>query len=230
MSELHDVRLVAIRNAAEGLVALTIDTSGTPLVGTHAQPGQYVKVSAAALPANFFALASEPKPNGHLLELLVKRGSPLADALASSEAGATVEVSAPMGRGFPLDHARNKDVLLLATGSGISPIRSLIGALRAERHAYGDVTLYWGAKTPASFAYADEWAAWERDGVRVVRTVSRPSEVEWSGPTGYVQTHLRDHEYARSVAFLCGQKAMLEAAKAELGRRGMDAAAMFTNF
>jgi sulfhydrogenase subunit gamma (sulfur reductase) len=239
MSELHEAKLIATRPAGEGLVALTIDVRGTPLVGTHLHPGQYVKLTTAEHPQSFFAIASAPGEHGAELELLIKRGTPLAEALASAPLGATLKLSAPLGKGFPLAEARGKDVLLVATGSGISPIRSLIGSIRVERAVFGTVTLYWGARTPHAFAYEEEWAAWEHDRIRIVRTVSKPlaeggalppGGPEWTGLTGYVQAHLQGGSFSGAVAFLCGQKAMIEGVAAELERRGMPRSAVFTNF
>src|SRR5262249_52070314 len=152
-----------------------LDVAGTPLVGAHLHPGQYVKLAVPGHEGSFFAIASAPEPNGDRFELLIKRGTVLADALADSSVGTSVRVSAPLGKGFPLTEAHNKNVLLVATGSGISPIRSLIGSIRSDRVSYRDVTLYWGARTPKSFAYEEEWAAWEHDQIRIVRTVSKPS-------------------------------------------------------
>ena len=191
--EFHHATIASIRPAAEGLLAVTLDVGATPLAGAHLQPGQYVKLEVPGHGGSFFAIASPPDPEGDTFELLVKTGS----AVAGSDRGAAVLVSAPLGRGFPLAEARGKNILLVATGTGISPIRSLIGSIRKERAVYRAVSLYWGARTPHSFAYPDEWAAWEKDGIEIVRTVSQSSHGDWKGLTGYVQTHLQSRRSGR---------------------------------
>jgi NAD(P)H-flavin reductase len=222
-------RVLACRPAAEGLVAVSIDVRGTPLVGAHLFPGQYVRVSAAGQEHSFFAIASPPGPDGGTLELLVKRAPGTADAIACAPIGSSVRLSPPLGRGFPLERARGKHIVLVATGSGISPIRSLIGSIRRDRASYGEVTLYFGARTPSAFAYQEELAAWERDGIRVVRTVSRPHGGTWTGLTGYVQAHLPEARLEDTVAFLCGQDAMIRGVADVLTSRGMPGDAVFTN-
>jgi NAD(P)H-flavin reductase len=161
----------------------------------------------------------------------VKEGSPLPDALLHLPLGERVEVSRPEGRGFPLKRALGKDLLLFATGSGISPIRSVIESVRQERGAYGRVTLYFGARTPGAFAYARDFETWERAGIHVVPTVSQPGASGWQGLTGYVQAHLGDEPVAPgTLAFLCGQQEMVQGVFQALRARGLPSSAIFQNF
>ena len=87
-----------------------------------------------------------------------------------------------------------------ASGSGISAIRPVIAAVRRERGAYGQVTLYFGARTPDGFAYQGELKQWQEDGVKVLCTVSRPGTSGWQGLTGYVQAHLGEERLEHAIA------------------------------
>src|SRR5262249_29960363 len=151
--------------------AVDVDVRGTPLARQHAVPGQYGIVAIDGVGQSFFAIASPPEGREDVLEFLVKGGSAVADALKGAEVGAMLRISKPMGTGFPIERARAKDVVLVATGSGISPIRSLIEVILRQRSAFGKITLYYGARTPNSFAYEEDLARWEKEGIRVVRTV-----------------------------------------------------------
>jgi NAD(P)H-flavin reductase len=144
--------------------------------------------------------------------------------------GARVEVSTPEGKGFPLEKARGHDLLLFATGAGISAIRPVIASVRQERGTYGRVTLYFGARTPSAFAYSDELHEWEAGGVRVVCTVSQPGVSGWQGLTGYVQAHLGEEPLQDVVAFVCGQSEMVQGVMAELRNRGVPKSAIFLNY
>jgi NAD(P)H-flavin reductase len=144
--------------------------------------------------------------------------------------GSRVSVSPPQGKGFPLDAARGKRLLLFATGSGISPIRAVVHAVLAQRADFPDVTLYFGVRTPQSFPFEEELASWERAGIPVIRTVSQPGESGWTGLTGYVQAHIREEPLENAVAFLCGQKPMVQAVSDELVRRGVPRERVFLNF
>jgi NAD(P)H-flavin reductase len=229
MTEWFEGRIAASRPAGDGLTALDVDVSGTPLAREHAVPGQYGMLALEGVGQSFFAIASPPEGEADVLEFLIKKGSGLGDALCAAPVATRVRVSRPMGTGFPLDRARGRDVVLVATGSGISPIRSLIEVIRRDRRAYGNVTLYYGARTPASFAYGNDVDGWERDGIKVVRTVSQPGDSGWTGLTGYVQTHLPAGDLGTAVAYLCGQRQMVEAVTGVLMAAGMSSDHVFLN-
>lgn len=229
MTEWFPATLVACSPAADGLTDLTLELSGTPLRGTHQRPGQYVHLRLPGTAEGLFALASPP--GAERWDLLVKAHSPLTEALVHLGLGQRVEVSRPEGPGFPLEQARDQDVLLFATGSGISPIRSVIESIRQEREAYRKVTLYFGVRTPGAFAYARDFKAWEQAGIHVVPTVSQPGASGWQGLTGYVQAHLKEEPLAPGTqAFVCGQKEMVQGVISALRARGLPASAISQNF
>ncbi|WP_224363762.1 NAD-binding oxidoreductase [Hyalangium versicolor] len=231
MTQWHPATLVARSPSADGLTDLTLDLSETPLRGAHQRPGQYVHLRLPGHPEEgLFALASPPGNSGRW-DFLVKEGSPLTSALIHLPMGASVEVSHPEGRGFPLEQARGKALLLFATGSGISPIRSVIESIRRERREYGRVTLYFGVRTPSAFAYARDFEAWEQSGIHVVRTVSQPGASGWQGLTGYVQGHLAEEPLsADTMAFVCGQQEMVTGVVQALQARGLPASSISQNF
>ncbi|QRK12221.1 NAD-binding oxidoreductase [Archangium violaceum] len=230
MNDWHPTTVADVLPAADGLTELVLDIGGTPLVGTHRTPGQYVRLALPELGEGIFALASPPEPFRTRWEFLLKGGSPLADTLIRLQPGAKVNSSRPEGRGFPLLQARGKNLLLFATGSGISPIRCVIESIRQERSAYGEVTLYFGARTPKAFAYEDELHHWEAANIRVVRTVSQPGESGWQGLTGYVQTHLGEVSVEDAVAFVCGQSGMVQEVMDALRLRGLPREAIHLNY
>jgi NAD(P)H-flavin reductase len=230
MTDWHPTTVAAVLPATEDLTELILDIGGTPLVGTHRAPGQYVRLALPEVGESPFAIASPPEPFGTRWEFLLKGGSALADTLMRLQPGAQVHSKRPEGRGFPLVQARGGNLLLFATGSGISPIRSVIESVRAERSAYGRVTLYFGARTPQAFAYEDELHHWESTGIRVVRTVSQPGASGWQGLTGYVQAHLGEVQVEDTLAFVCGQSGMVQEVIDALRARGLPREAIHLNY
>jgi sulfhydrogenase subunit gamma (sulfur reductase) len=221
-------RIVSTQREAAGLQSVHVDVSGTPLVGSHSLPGQYVRVRVNG-GEGVFAIASGPETDGATFELLVKSGSDVADVLAVAPIGTPVELTAPEGPGFPLFEAYGHRVLLFATGSAISAIRSLIHAIRHERRRFRSVTLYFGARTPDAFAYESELDEWRQAGIDVVRTVSQSGAPGWEGLTGYVHAHLPQEQLTDAVAFVCGQSEMLDDVKRALCERGMPPENVFQN-
>ncbi|HTN53753.1 MAG TPA: FAD-binding oxidoreductase [Anaeromyxobacter sp.] len=199
----------------------------------HVRPGQLVKVHTQA-GEGFFALASAPAADGHA-ELLVKRGGKVADAAIGGAApGASLATTAPFGKGFPVEEAAGRDVLLFAAGSGIAPIRAVIQHLIAHREGFGRVTLFYGQRRGAEFAYRSEHLAWDRSGIRVVLCPSREEDA-WQGVRGRVQEVARLLGFGGStpeetVAFVAGMTAMVDDVKRTLAAAGVPPARVHANF
>jgi len=199
----------------------------------HQRPGQVVKVKVAP-GEGYFALASAPAADGQV-ELLVKRGGPVGDAVVSAgQSGAALQLTAPFGRGFPLETALGRDVLLFAAGSGIAPVRSLVQALMARRDEVDRVVLFYGQRRGAEFAYRSEHLGWERRGVRVVLCPSAEDDT-WPGVRGRVQeaAHALDWGGARPAqasAFVCGMSPMVNDVRTALTLAGAPPEHVHVNF
>jgi len=204
-----------------------------PLSGSHGVPGQVVKVRAPAGEA-YFALASAPSPDGSA-DLLLKRGGKIADeVISAARPGSTIEVSAPFGKGFPLANAEGRDLLLFAAGSGIAPVRALLQHVIAHRDRFRRVTLFYGQRRGADFAYRGEHLDWERHGVRVVLCPSSAEEA-WPGVRGRVQEVARalglgGSDPSGSEAYVCGMTAMVNDVKGTLKDAGVPPERVHLNF
>lgn len=198
----------------------------------HRAPGQVMKARLDGH-EGYFALATAP--GAARAELLVKRGSPLADALvAAAQPGAAVSLAGPMGTGFPLAVAQGRDVMLFAAGAGIAPIRALIQHVVAHRDGFGRVALFYGQRGHDDFAYRAEHGAWHAAGVRVVLCPSQPAE-GWEGPSGYVQDVAHALGFLElategAVAYLAGMREMVSGVRAVLERAGVAAERVFLNY
>ncbi len=203
------------------------------LARRHTAPGQLVKVHTGVGDA-YFALASAPAPGG-AVDLLVKRGGRVADgAIAAAVPGAELAVSAPFGDGFPVAQAHGRDVLLFAAGAGIAPVRALVQHVLGHRARFRRVTLFYGQRHGADFAYRDEHLAWERGGIRVVLCPSAEDEA-WPGVRGRVQEVAASLAFGgsppeSSVAFVCGMTAMVDDVRATLARAGIAPERVHLNF
>lgn len=201
--------------------------------GAHQRPGQLVKVRTEA-GEGFFALSSAPSADG-AVELLVKRGGKVADAAIGRAApGGRLAVTEPFGNGFAVEEAVHRDVLLFAAGSGIAPVRSLVQHVLRHRGDFRLVTLFYGQRRGAEFAYRAEHLDWERGGVRVVLCPSREDDA-WQGVRGRVQEVARSIGFGGSapeetVAFVAGMKAMVEDVRRTLGDAGIPPARVHANF
>jgi len=228
-----------IGRASEQHFQLVLDVSGNrELMDGHTRPGQFVQVKVGDNKPVFLAIASPPNVAAKgSLEFLVKSVEGSASGLLCSLGkGDRVELSQVMGNGFNVEQVAPAEdfptVLLFATGSGISPIRSLMEA-GFDAHKRQDVRLYYGARNLGRMAYQDKFKEWEASGVVVVPVLSQPDD-DWTGEQGYVQAAFAKTKgiikAAQAGAFLCGHKEMAQDVTALLLADGVPKNRILLNF
>jgi NAD(P)H-flavin reductase len=144
-------------------------------------------------------------------------------ALGEAEVGDVIGVRGPFGIGWDLDAARDRDVVIMAGGIGLAPLRPVVSAVLAERRTFGSVAVLAGSRSPDAVLYHDELRAWtERTDLDTWVTVDHAGR-DWWGEVGVV-TGLLDHvsfDPAATVAFVCGPEIMVRFAAAALIARGV---------
>ncbi len=151
------------------------------------RPGQFVEVSIMGTGEAPISVSSSPT-RGKTFQLAVRNVGDVTNALHSLEQGAIVGIRGPFGNGFPLEALEGKDVLLIAGGIGLFPLRSLIQYILDRRSAFGKVTLLFGARSPAERLFPDEIESWNRNPeIDFYETVDRGDE-SWQGHVGVITT------------------------------------------
>jgi NAD(P)H-flavin reductase len=150
-------------------------------------------------------------------------------ALAELEAGDHVGIRGPFGAGWPVGAAEGKDLLIVAGGIGLAPLRPVIYQALAQRDRFAKVLVLYGTRTPADILFDDELIAWRgRFDMDVEVTVDR-GDGAWRGKTGVVTRLLdrADFDPANSVAMVCGPEIMMRFVARELMHEGMTADRMY---
>lgn len=153
----------------------------------------------------------------------VRDVGPVSKALAELPAGSILGLRGPYGTPWPVPRARGRDVVVVAGGLGLAPVRPILYELLANRALYGKVTLLYGARSPAEVLFSRELADWRARldfGVEV--TVDRATE-DWRGHVGVVTALMpaADFDPARTTAFVCGPEIMMRFAAHALTDRGV---------
>jgi sulfhydrogenase subunit gamma (sulfur reductase) len=178
----------------------------------------------------YFAFASAPEDRE--LEFLVKRGYGAGGAIYEMREGEQVELVEVVGHGFALDEHKGRDLVFVAMGTGVAPLRSALRHVSKHKREFGQLVVLYGARTPEDFCYGDEVEEWEAAGVELRRVISRPDGHDWSGPTGYVQS-LLDHvlpDLSAPVALICGSREMIGQTRERLQQMGFQPEAILTNY
>lgn len=185
-------------------------------------PGQFHMMWAFGVGEVPISIAGFPADDGLVLHT-VRAVGPVTAAILATEPGTVLGLRGPFGVGWGLDEVRGRDVLLVAGGIGLAPLRpAMVRVLRA-RDRFGRVTLLVGARTPEALLYSDELERWgDEAGVRVAVTVDH-AWPGWRGPVGVV-TRLVAREPVDpevTVAFVCGPEIMMRFTVRELLARGI---------
>lgn len=202
----------------------------TAVERVHFIPGQVAVLSVPNEAPAYFAFASAPEDAE--LAVLVKRKIGASSRLFDMQPGETVELVEIVGHGFPLDEQVGKDLVFVAMGTGVAPLRSALRHVLKRQEHFGQLVVLYGARTPDDFCYRDETERWEEAGVELRQVISRPDGHDWSGPTGYVQS-LLDHvlpDLKSPVALVCGSLDMIDQTRDRLLKMGFRADAILTNY
>ena len=210
----------------------SFDMSPADMKGAHNLsfiPGQVAVLRVRGEQA-YFAFASAPEDPE--LEFLVKRGYGAGGMIYEMSEGDKVELVETVGHGFALAEHTGNDLVFVAMGTGVAPLRSALRHVIKHKNDYGQMVVLYGARTPDDFCYGDEVDEWEGAGVELRRVISRPDGHDWSGPTGYVQS-LLDHvlpDLSSPVALICGSREMIEQTRDRLHEMGFAPERILTNY
>lgn len=188
------------------------------------RPGQFVQVSVFGFGEAPISVASSPT-RGNYLELGVRRAGTLTGALHELEAGAELGVRGPFGTCFDTDAMQGKDLLLIAGGCGLAPMRALIQYCEDRREQFRRVIVLCGAKTPADMLYRDDLAAWSCGDSLDCRLIvdEVPRGQQWQGPVGLITTLIPPLQLdaPRTVAVIVGPPVMYRFVINELQKKGI---------
>lgn len=210
----------ARRQETPDVVTLDIEPSDKSLLGV--QPGQFNMLAVLGVGEVPISLSAVDAERG-LLVHTIRAVGPVSAALAALEPGAVLGLRGPFGVGWPMAALEGRDVVVLAGGLGLVPLRPALQALVAHRERFGRLALLVGARTPGDLLWSDELAAWARDAGMLVEVTVDRAGVDWHGHVGVVTTLLPGLHFdlANAAALVCGPEPMMRAGALALASAGM---------
>lgn len=187
------------------------------------RPGQFVELSVVGVGEGPFSLPSSPTRSG-VVQLAIRRAGVLTNFLFDHlREGDEVGLRGPLGHGFPVESFVDRDVLLVAGGLGMVPVRGLLQYLIDLREHFGRVILLYGSRSPEQVLFRDELETYgRRRDAEILLTVDSTSGRPWEGSVGVVTELLDDIELdvARTVAAACGPPVLYRFLLKELAALG----------
>jgi NAD(P)H-flavin reductase len=171
------------------------------------------------------SVSGDPEEQDRLVHTVRDVGA-VSRAVADARTGDVLGVRGPFGRGWS-DTGRPspggpEDVVIVAGGLGLAPVRPLVYQIARHRRRYGRVHVVVGGRTPSELLYTVEYEGWRACGIDVAVTVDR-GDAAWHGAVGLVTVPLAATEVSAewTTAYLCGPEPMMTAAAALLASRGV---------
>jgi len=186
------------------------------------RPGQFVEVSIMGTGESPISVSSSPTKDG-TFQLAVRNVGNVTNTLHALERGAMVGIRGPFGNGFPLEALDGRDVLLIAGGIGLFPLRSLVQYILDRRSSFGKVILLFGARSPAERLFLDELDLWSRSPeIEFQETVDKGDE-SWKGNVGVITTLIPkvDIDPGKTMAVVVGPPIMYRFVIGELKKKGL---------
>ena len=194
------------------------------------KPGQCAMLSIPGIGEAMFSITSSPT-NTEFMEFSIKKCGCVTEWLHSAEVGQQVTIRGPYGNGFPVEtEFKGKDLLFIAGGIGLAPLRSVINFVRHYRKDFGKVDIVYGSRSKDDLVdYNEIISEWMNDdNINVHLTIDREQE-GWDGHVGFVPTYVKELGFdTNKTAIICGPPIMIKFTLEGLLALGFDKTQVYT--
>lgn len=198
------------------------------------RPGQFVMLELPGVGEAPFSISSSPS-NREDIELCIRTVGNLTGVLGHAVRGTRVGIRGPFGTSFPMERMHGGNILLIAGGLGLAPLRAPIAHVQEHRSMFDHVDIIYGSKELSKLLFTFQYEMWKKDdiGLHIVLEKGDPA---WSGPVGMITKVLEEIIGFRDVSFIrqthaivCGPPVMFKFVCAMLSERGIPMHKMFVS-
>lgn len=189
-------------------------------------PGQFMMVYAFGV-GEVPISVSGPRGRPGAVVLTVRAVGAVTKAICASAPGSPLGLRGPFGNAWPIEAAAGNDIVVVAGGIGVAPLRPVILHVLADRRRFGTVNVLYGARTPADLLFGDELERWRRASIDVEVTVDA-AQGGWNGRVGVVPKLVAGAVFRseQTTGFVCGPEIMMRFTIDALRARGLPAHAI----
>lgn len=218
-------RVEARRQELEDAVTLELRAEHEPGI-VQCLPGQFNMLYAFGVGEIPISASGDPRA-GRLVHTTRAVGR-VSEAICKLQVGAMLGVRGPFGTSWPLEAMRGKDVVIVAGGIGLAPLRPAIFHVVHAMKDHGRVSIVIGARQPEHLLFTRDYDVWREAGAKVLVTVDT-ADNGWNGSVGVVTELIPQAEFdaSKMVALVCGPEIMMRFAVQKLQRAGVNACDVF---
>lgn len=198
------------------------------------KPGQFLMLELPGIGEAPFSISSPPSSHGDL-ELCIRNVGSMTGFLSKAGRGMRVGLRGPFGTSFPMERMHGQNILLIAGGLGLAPLRSPIGYVQENRNMFDKVKIIYGTKDPSQLLFTYQYDTWRKDDIDLAIIVEK-ADASWKGPAGMITKILDDQEnagngsfYANTHAIVCGPPVMFKFVCDRLTKLGVPMQKMFVS-
>lgn len=198
------------------------------------RPGQFLMLEIPGIGEAPFSISSSPSTRGDF-ELCIRKAGNLTTFLSNVSRGMRVGIRGPFGTSFPMEDMHGHNILLIAGGLGLAPLRSPIAYVQENRNMFRDVDIIYGTKTPEQLLFTFQYDMWRKDDISLSIIVEKGSP-SWNGQVGLItqileqMTSERDRPFFQNTsAIVCGPPVMFKFVCNMLNEMGIPMQRMFVD-
>ena len=198
------------------------------------RPGQFIMLEIPGVGEAPFSISSSPS-NHEDIELCIRMAGNLTGVLARAQRGMRVGIRGPFGTSFPMEHMHGGNILLIAGGLGLAPLRAPIAHVQEHRSEFDHVDIVYGTKDRSRLLFTFQYDMWKKDDIDLHVILEKP-DPSWTGPVGFITRVLEDMIKDRpdtfiekTYAIVCGPPVMFKSVCTLLAERGVPMQKMFVS-
>ena len=207
----HSVRIDRIMDETPGVATYDLVLEDAQFAGEYSYlPGQFNMLYLPGVGEVAISISGDPADRSRIPHTVREAGN-VTHALAKLNEGDEIGLRGPYGSSWPVDACQGRDVILVAGGIGLAPLRPAIYAFLANRQHFGRLFLLYGSRSPDGLLYPEEYSDWKTRGMEVQTTVDRGS-IGWTGNVGVVTVLMDRLDLPRpgeTVLLSCGPEIMM---------------------
>lgn len=196
----------------------------------HKFDGQFYEITVFGVGEIAISIPYSPSQKDSF-EFCIKKAGRVTSAIHSMKIGDKVGLRGPFGKGFPYEEFKGRDVLIVGSGVGLAPVRTMILRILENRSEFGRVVIIASALNYEDLVYREDLISWSSvEGVRVLYALSNPtSKVE--AHVGYINDLLPDLglDWTNTSSIICASPRRIKAVSKDLLKLGMKSTDIYTS-